>query len=50
MDDLFCDSETLSFLVGLIAQFVGWGAGLALVFVLVGLVLWFVFDVMKGGF
>ena len=47
MDALFLDAESLGTLVTTIAEFVGFGLGLAFVFWVLGYVVWFIIDACR---
>lgn len=49
-DALFLDSAALSEVVVYLGTFVAFGVGLAVVFWLLGLGVWFVIDFLRGGF
>lgn len=49
-DALFLDSATLGEVVTYVGTFVAFGVGLAIVFWLLGLGVWFVIDLLRGGF
>lgn len=47
-DALFLSSDELSALVGFIGEFVGFGVALGCIFWMLGYVVWFVVDALKG--
>lgn len=49
-DDLFLSASELSALVGYIGEFVGFGVALGAIFWVLGYVMWWVIDSMRGGF
>lgn len=48
-DALFVPSEDLTYLLGFVGEYVGFGVGLALSFWMLGYVVSFIVDVTKGG-